>query len=254
MNDATKINLLLQNVPDHIVITDKFLKQLNISNSLKQIYIKNHWLESIGYGASIRKGNVVNWTGGVYAIQNQLELPIHIGGKTALELLGLSHFLKFNLNLITIFSQKTISLPKWFKKHKFNIKFDIINSNFIPLDVAIEEREFDGLKIKISSPERAFFELLYQIPSSQSFLEASLIMENLVSLRPSIIQLLLEQCSSIKVKRIFLFLAEMHNHPWFPYLKLNEIDLGSGKRVIEKDGTFDSKYQITIPRRLLNEQ
>jgi hypothetical protein len=54
MNKATKINLLLQNVPKHIVITDKLLKQLNISNSLEQIYIKIQWLESIGYGASIR--------------------------------------------------------------------------------------------------------------------------------------------------------------------------------------------------------
>ena len=34
---------------------------------------------------------------------------------------------------------------------------------------------------------------------------------------------------------------------WFTDLKLNEIDLGSGKRVIVKNGKYNAKYQISIP-------
>ena len=40
-----------------------------------------------------RAGDRVDWIGGVYALQQQLRLPIHIGGKTALEMQGYAHFL-----------------------------------------------------------------------------------------------------------------------------------------------------------------
>lgn len=68
------------------------------------------------------------------------------------------------------------------------------------------------------------------------------------NLRPKLVQDLLEICSSIKVKRLFLCLAERIGHEWFHYLDLTKIDLGRGKRSIVKGGRYDSKYQITIPR------
>ena len=44
----------------------------------------------------------------------------------------------------------------------------------------------------------------------------------------------LEECRSVKVKRLFLFMAEKARHAWFEALDLDRIDLGSGKRVIPK--------------------
>lgn len=253
IENTSKINLLLQKLPIHAVITDKWLKKMEISNSLKHSYIKGKWLTDIGSGAVIRTGDKVNWVGGIFALQKQLLLNCHIGAKSALELFGFSHFIRFEQNKIIIFSSKHLTIPKWFLEYQWNTQIDITKSDFLPIDIGIEEREIDGMTINTSGPERAILELIYLVPVKQSFEETDLIMENLVSLRPKVVQSLLEACSSIKVKRIFLFLAEKHNHAWFNKLKLENINLGTGKRSIVTGGLLDKKYQITIPSTLKNE-
>ena len=79
-------------------------------------------------------------------------------------------------------------------------------------------------------------------------------MEGLNNLRPNQVQKLLEDCSSIKVKRLFLYLAEKANHNWVKHLNTERIDLGSGKRSIVKNGVYDSKYKITVPVELANDE
>ncbi|MGH7808572.1 MAG: type IV toxin-antitoxin system AbiEi family antitoxin domain-containing protein, partial [Thermodesulfobacteriota bacterium] len=90
-------------------------------------------------------------------------------------------------------------------------------------------------------------EMLYYVPSKQGYDEASKIMESLLSLRPEIVQELVERCNSVKVKRLFLYIAEKHKLPWFSKLNLDRVDLGSGKRVIVENGVLDKKYKITVP-------
>ena len=75
-------------------------------------------------------------------------------------------------------------------------------------------------------------------------------MEGLNNLRPATVQTLLEDCSSIKVKRLFLYLADKAGHEWLSYIDLNKVDLGSGKRAIVSDGVYIPKYQITVPKEL----
>ncbi|HOD98048.1 MAG TPA: type IV toxin-antitoxin system AbiEi family antitoxin domain-containing protein, partial [Syntrophales bacterium] len=77
--------------------------------------------------------------------------------------------------------------------------------------------------------------------------EAQLIMENLVALRTDVVQRLLAACRSIKVKRLFLYMAEKKEHTWLLKLDLSKVDLGKGKRMIVPHGRFDAKYQITVP-------
>jgi len=59
---------------------------------------------------------------------------------------------------------------------------------------------------------------------------------------------LLVMCRSIKVRRLFMFMAEKHGHPWVSDLDVSRLDLGKGKRMIVPKGRFDRKYQITVPR------
>jgi hypothetical protein len=107
----------------------------------------------------------------------------------------------------------------------------------------------------VSSPARAIIECLYLAPEKFDIVECYEIMENLNDLRPAIVQELLEACTSIKVKRLFLFMAEKLNHSWYKHLKLSKFDLGKGKRSLVKDGVYISKYQITVPKKLIsNEQ
>jgi hypothetical protein len=106
--------------------------------------------------------------------------------------------------------------------------------------------------IKISSPARAILECLYLAPKTQPLLEIYELIEGLNNLRPMTIQKLLESCTSVKVKRLFLYMAEKAGHDWVTYIKQDKIDLGTGKRQVVSDGTYIPKYQITVPKDLEN--
>ena len=93
-------------------------------------------------------------------------------------------------------------------------------------------------------------ECLYLVPNKQSLLECYEIMEGLNNLRPPHVQALLEQCSSVKVKRLFLYLAEKSGHAWVKHIQLDKIELGKGKRSIVKGGVYNPEYQITVDKEL----
>lgn len=72
-------------------------------------------------------------------------------------------------------------------------------------------------------------------------------MESLVNLSPRRMQPLLETCRSVKVKRLFFFLADRHHHAWRDALDKTKVDFGSGKRLLVKGGKLDPTYLITVP-------
>ena len=76
--------------------------------------------------------------------------------------------------------------------------------------------------------------------------EAYQIIELLISVKPKEFQKLLENCTSVKVKRLFLYLVELSSHSWFKKLDISKINLGKGVREITKGGKYDQKYNIII--------
>jgi hypothetical protein len=102
----------------------------------------------------------------------------------------------------------------------------------------------------LSSPERAFLEMLTDVPKKISFEHADQLMQGLTALSPRILQELLELCTNVKVKRLFFWFAERHNHIWLRKLNLSRIDLGVGNRVLVKWGKLDKKLKITVPESL----
>ena len=101
--------------------------------------------------------------------------------------------------------------------------------------------------VVMSTPERAILELLDELPGRETFHQVDVLMEGLVDLSPLRMTPLLSQCGSVKVKRLFLWFAERHGHPWLEPLDLSGVDLGRGKRALVRGGKFDAKYQITVP-------
>lgn len=91
-------------------------------------------------------------------------------------------------------------------------------------------------------------ELLELCPQEESLEHAKLVMESLATLRPKIVSELLGQCTSIKVKRLFLALADLCNHEWLKEIDAEKIDLGSGSRILAPGQGFHPKYQISVPR------
>ena len=75
-------------------------------------------------------------------------------------------------------------------------------------------------------------------------------MEGLRTLSPRKLHKLLAQCRSVKVKRLFLWCAERHGHAWLKTLDRDDIDLGSGKRMLVRGGKFDPTFNITVPENL----
>jgi len=200
----------------------------------------------------IRAGDKVDYTGAIYALQRQLRSPIHPGGRTALALLGKSHYLELSNQKAVLFGQVQEPLPSWLQRRDWNIKLEYFQSSFLPAESALTEVELQSYSIRVSSSARALMECLYLAPAHQDLMECCELMEGTNNLRPGPVQQLLEQCRSIKVKRLFLYMAEKARHDWLQYLDLKKIDLGKGKRHISRNGVYSSKYQITVPKELEN--
>jgi len=246
----SKINTLLSSQPLGSVLCSSWLVDQGYSLALQKRYKKSQWFDSIGTGALIRHADDVDYLGGIYALQTQLGLFVHPAAKTALSLLGKTHYLALSTKKAQLFGGSTESLPLWFKKRDWNLNIECKLTSFLPPELGLVEIEHKNFKVKISSPARAVMECLYLAPKSQPLLEVFELMEGLNNLRPAAVQQLLEACTSVKIKRLFLYLADKAGHEWLSYIKLDRVDLGSGKRAIVSDGVYVSKYQITVPREL----
>lgn len=247
-----KINSLLKVQPSGIVYLTSWLTQNGFSNQLLDKYKNSNWLTSVGTGAMIRSGDNVGYEGAIYALQQQAGLFVHPAGKTALSLLGKAHYLELSPKKAVVFGGKDEKLPTWCKTHDWGIQLDYYSSSFLPADIGLVEVELKTFSIQVSSAARAILECLFLAPKNQELVECYQLMEGLNNLRPNLVQNLLETCTSIKVKRLFLFLAEKANHSWVKHLNIEKIDLGSGKRSIVKNGVYNPKYKITVPSELAN--
>lgn len=246
----SKLNTLLSTQPSGIVLSAAWLVEQGYSLDLQKQYKKSQWFDSIGTGALIRHGDQVDYLGGIYALQSQLGLHVHPAGKTALSLLGKAHYLEFSTKRAQLFGGKDESLPLWFKKRDWGVSVESKMTGFLPPGLGLVEIAHKSFKVKISTPARAVMECLYLAPKSQPLMDVFELIEGLNNLRPAIVQELLEACTSVKVKRLFLYLADRAGHEWLNYISLDKVDLGSGKRAIVSDGVYVSRYQITVPKEL----
>ncbi len=249
-----KINQLLSTQPSGIVYLSSWLVEQGYSLDLQKRYRNSDWFNSIGTGAMIRSGDDVGFEGAIYALQEQAGMFVHPAGKTALSLLGKAHYLELSPKKVTLFGGKNEKLPTWCLKHDWGVELDYYSSSFLPADIGLVDVELKTFSIKVSSTARAMLECLFLAPKYQELMECYQLMEGLNNLRPNLVQTLLESCTSIKVKRLFLYLAEKANHSWVKHLNIEKIDLGSGKRSIVKNGVYNPKYKITVPAALANDE
>lgn len=255
LQNESKINQLMTGWPDGAVRTMDWFEKHEFSRQLIYQYRKRDWLEALGSGAFKKKGDLVDWVGGVEALQNQMDLRIHVGGRSALDLLGKAHYLRMGDRQLTLFGTPGERLPTWFKKYAWDEMPDYVatklfregENDFGKKQAGYTQHSKGRLSITQSAAERAILEFLDGAPQSTDYDEALKILEGLTSLRTNVLQSLLERCESAKVKRLFLHLAERAKHSWFQKLDTTRIDLGNGKRRIYKDGYYDPKYKITVP-------
>ncbi len=247
----SKLNHLLQMLPKGVVVLASWLRRQGYSHTLQQQYLRSGWLHTIGHGAFKRAGDKPTIFGALYALQVQANKDIHIGGSSALAMLGYAHYVEMEQRNLYLFSSPGYKLPAWFTRYTWEQKYEHSQTNLLEAGLAITSYNLSTFEVSISSPVRAMLECLHMVPNRFDIGEAWLIMESLSTLQPTQVQLLLENCKSVKTKRLFLYFAEKAGHAWFRHLEMERIDLGKGKRSIVKGGILIPKYKIILPETLV---
>lgn len=247
-----KLRSLLDAWEPHSVATSAYLRALGITPQDLQNYTSSRWLTPLGRGAYKRPMETVTWQGALYSLQTQLRLPVHIGALSALEMSGNSHYVRFAKIKAYLFSPLNVALPLWFRTH-WGDDVRHVQTKLLPADLGLAEQQApEGFILKTSTAERAGLELLHLAPKEFDLVEAGKIIESMTSIRPKLTQDLLEQCTSIKVRRLFLYLAERANLPVMRHLETDRIGLGSGDRSLVPNGRYVAKFQLVLPKELVD--
>ena len=271
VRNGTKLNQLERDLPEGLLVDASWLEQRGYSRSLRSQYVAAGWLSQPARGVYSRPRGVLGWQQVVISLQSLLDVPVSVGGRTALEQQGYAHYLSQSHQHVHLYSDE--KLPGWLAKLARDWAFVFHNrTRFLPkvepeIDEPLsggppqktEERSLPGgLRLTnwgewkwpliVSGQERAILELIDGLPNDESFHHVDMMMEGLVNISPSRMQSLLELTKSIKVKRLFFFFASRHNHRWAARLDKSKIDLGKGKRSLVKGGKLDPVHQITVPK------
>jgi len=273
---------LLRLVPESLPVTRQWLikQDKDLNRHAVDNLVKSGQLVSLAHGVYIRPGTTLTWEGVFCCLQNILETDLTVGGLTALELKGLSHYIALSRKM-TIHLYGRTPLPKWvnsvlpdveFIRHNLRAQFNtpddlgasgLVNDEYdTGLKKLYSRDHLSGFQPTLteknnvwpftkSSPERAYLEILMDVPETVSFEHADQLMQGLTTLSPRRLERLLKGTQNIKVRRLFYWFAERHQYAWFKKLPspldLDELGLGLGKRMLVKGGKFDTKYMITVP-------
>ncbi|MBN2664821.1 MAG: type IV toxin-antitoxin system AbiEi family antitoxin [Bacteroidales bacterium] len=250
LDSGSKLNRLLAAWLPGKLFFSAWLRKNGYSDQLIQQYRKSGWFTSLSKGVFMRKNDRPNIFGSLTSFNEQLNKNYYIGAHSALELAGFSHFIPFGENPVLMIGHSVNEkIPGWLTKIDFGFQLHFFSSTYFPNPVLTTIAQ-DNYFVKISSPEQAFMECLLLAPQHYDLMGLYLIMEQLATVRPEIIQSILEQTNNIKVKRLFLFMAQKAGHDWFFRLDRHRINLGKGKQQLVKNGVYLSDFLITIPTEL----
>ena len=224
---ATKIQQILETAPNESVLFGSWLSSQGLDARGQYAYMKSGWLDRISKGVYKIHGTEPSLFAAVSSYNTQLSKSCVVGAYTALELRGYSHYVSMGKPTAYLFTDKSNKLPSWVLKEEWDMTIKYMTTSFL------------GILECLNLPD-----------ASSSLLDIYYIMEGLTTLRPKLVQTLLEACTSQKVKRLFLYMAEKAGHAWFKALKLESINLGTSRFMITSTGKYINKYNMTISKEL----
>jgi hypothetical protein len=255
-----KLNQLERLLPEGLLVDSAWLSKRGYSSSLRTQYVKGGWLEQPARQVYSRKRGSLKWQQVVISLQTLLDHNLVVGGRTALELQGFAHYLPQDTREVHLYGPNRP--PTWLDKLSVGVRFVWHNSEVL-LHTASNQRRDTASSfsvtqhwgqsewtLRISSAERAVLELLNELPEHESFQVVDKLFEGLANLSPHRLEKLLHDCHCVKVKRLFFFFAERHEHAWLKRIDKDAIDFGKGKRMLVRGGKLNASYQITVPRDL----
>lgn len=265
----SKLNQLQTLLPADLLVDAAWLHRHGYYSSLVAKYVRSGWLEQPTRGAYRRAGaaagrSTEDWATVIASLQHMAPPLYAVGGRTALELLGFAHYLSpggsRELHLYgsappPIWARRLLGSRLVFHRARLFDSDPLMSEAPTPETLALHVRRPDqagvvGL-LQVSTAERAFLELLDEVPQAASFHEADSLIEGLTTLSPRRLSTLLATCRSVKVKRLALWFADRHDMAWAKRLDRADINLGQGNRVLAPGGRLDRTYKITVPREMV---
>lgn len=243
--NRNKLNQTLRQWPASGLRTAASLRAQGISSALLHHYVQRHWLEQVERGVYRRPSDTPGWPAALHVVQQEEGLPVHVGGLTALELQGYGHYM--GERPLFLYALPRTRLPAWtIGATGREVRFCPTNFLESAPESSLHSMVIEGVSVTVSTPERAALEMLYHVPREVGFSEALEVAGNLATLKVDLMKTLLEGCSSVKVKRLFLYCAREAGHSWYPALDRSRIDLGAGKRELVKGGILDKEFLLTV--------
>lgn len=267
-----QINKLDRLLPEGLIVDTTWLNENGYYNSLRNKYVASGWLERVARRVYRRPRGELDWQLVVLSLQTLLDYQLVIGGRTALNMQGYEHYVSQAQREVHLYG--VTKPPAWLGELKVGVHFVYHNAERLFEHASIYSNKMQktgdgGLidqragvgfvelpfghwnwPLRASTPERAILEVIEELPKNESFHQVDMLMEGLTTLRPRHLQRLLEDCRSVKAKRLFFFFADRHRHAWLERINRKTIDLGSGTRSLVKGGRYEPEYKITVPEEL----
>jgi hypothetical protein len=225
------------------------LKQHGYSDQLLKQYRNSGWLTALAKGVMYRTGDKLLTYPALASYNQQMGKSFHIAAHSALELKGFNHYVPMGKPVLMIGHPKQQTIPNWMNESNFDMTLKFFSTETFSKP-QLSTSNIDGLDLLVSTPEQAFFECLLLSPKQYAFMDLFYIMEQLTTLRSEIVQDLLENTDNFKVKRLFLYMAEKASHYWFDLLDVDNVDIGTAKQQLTKNGAYISRFKITVPKEL----
>lgn len=244
-----KLNRLLRENNPGGVYFSAWLKKSGYSDQLLKKYRDSGWLSALSKGVMYRAGDKLRSFGVLESYNSQIGKHYHIAAHSALELSGFNHYVPMGTPILMIGHPKEEPVPDWMKTGSFDYSLKFFSTEtFSKPQFTLFNSDYPNLFASV--PEQAFLECLLLAPKQYSYMDLYYIMEQLTTLRPEVVKELLENTDNLKVKRMFLYMAEKANHYWFASLNPDKIELGSAKHKLVDNGVYIPKYKITVPKEL----
>lgn len=248
---ATKIQQILGVAPRGSVLFGSWLSSRGLDARGQYSYMKSGWLDRMSKGVYKIHGTTPTLMATISSYNSQLGKSCIVGAYTALELRGYSHYLPMGKPIAYLFTDKTNKLPSWLLKGEWDMDIRYMTTSFLGDELfGGEILTVNQSDLLVSSPERAILECLNLPDAASSLLDIYYIMEGMTTLRPKLVQTLLEACTSQKVKRLFLYMSEKAGHSWFKAIELDNINLGTSRFMITPTGKYIKKYNMTVSKEL----
>ena len=262
-----RLKPLLDDLPPGYVADAAWLTARGIDRKSILQYEQRGWLEKLARGVYRRPDTnrdvsaADDWRRLVLSLQRIMDYDVHVGGRTALSLHGFEHYLRLGAEAPRVYLYGDV--PSWLARLPGADRFEtrtlsLFSGSKTGVDGVDDKKQSSPKQrrlndLVVSTPERAILEMLNELPVHESFHNVDAIFEGLANLRPRLLEALLQECRSVKVKRLFFVYADQHDHAWRKYLNPDDFDLGSGPRALVEGGRLHPRYAITIPPDLIDD-